>query len=204
MYHENGFSHLPSPVIISKDSAGFYSWGLIPWFIKSIPDALMIRNRTLNCISEEMFTKPSFRDSLKTRKRCLVPMTGFFEWKWEDAKGKEKTPYYIYVKAQRIFSAAGIYSVWKDKSTDADDYTYSVLTTRANPLMEEIHNNKKRMPVIIPREYENDWLNPGLGKEDVLALCQPYEDSKMDAYKISKRITSRKESTNVPAVLERV
>jgi putative SOS response-associated peptidase YedK len=72
----------------------------------------------------------------------------------------------------------------------------------ANPLMEKIHNNGKRMPVIVPREYENDWLNQSLTKEDVLAFCQPFPEGKMEAYTISKLITSRKEDTNVPAVLE--
>jgi putative SOS response-associated peptidase YedK len=204
MYHENGFDHASSPILYDVDTVGLYSWGLIPWFVKSMPDALMLRNKTLNCISEEMYDKPSFRDSLKAGHRCLIPMTGFFEWKWQDSKGKEKTPYCIHLKEQKIFSLAGIYATWKDQSTELEYHTYSVLTTKANPLMEEIHNNKKRMPVIIPREYEKDWLSPQLSKDDVLALCQPFDEGKMEAYQISKLITSRKESSNVPKVLERV
>jgi putative SOS response-associated peptidase YedK len=204
-YHENGFDHNFSPLLINKDGGlnyGFMSWGLVPWYVK--PEQVpIIRNQTLNCISEEMFDKPSFRDSLKDGKRCLIPMTGFFEWKWLDAKGKEKTPHYVFVKGQKIFSVAGIWSSWKDKSNDSIAYTYSVLTTKANELMEEIHNSKKRMPVIIPREYEKDWLNANLTKEDVLALCQPFDTNKLDAYTISKRITSKKDPTNVPDVMEK-
>lgn len=204
MYHENGFDHNLSPVLTAPDSMGLFSWGLIPWYIKSLDKALILRNQTLNCISEEMFEKPSYRDSLKDGKRCLIPMTGFYEWKWEDSKGKEKTPHYIYLKDQPIFSVAGIYSSWKDKENDTTVYTYSVLTTKANKLMEQIHNNKKRMPVIMPKEFEKDWLNPNLTKEDVLELCQPFSDEKMKAHIISKRITSRKEPTNVPEVLQEV
>ncbi len=155
----------------------------------------------MNCISEEMFDKPSYRDSLKDGKRCLIPFTGFYEWKWSDAKGKEKTPYFIFVKGQPIFSVAGIYSSWHDKANDKHILTFSVLTTKANKLMEEIHWTKKRMPLIIPREFEKDWLNPNLTKEDVLALCQPFDPNKMDAYTISKRITSKKDPTNVPEVM---
>ena len=59
------------------------------------------------------------------------------------------------------------------------------------------------MPVIIPREYEKDWLNPSLTKEDVLALCQPFENLRMEAHTISKRITSKTEETNVPEVQDR-
>jgi putative SOS response-associated peptidase YedK len=58
------------------------------------------------------------------------------------------------------------------------------------------------MPVIIPREYERDWLNRNLTKDDVLALCQPIDDNLMTAHTITKRITSRKEETNVPEVLD--
>jgi putative SOS response-associated peptidase YedK len=80
-------------------------------------------------------------------------MTGFYEWKWLDSKGKEKQPYYIYLKDQKLFSAAGLYSSWHDKASDKTVYTYTILTTAANPLMTEIHNMKKRMPVLLPTEF---------------------------------------------------
>jgi putative SOS response-associated peptidase YedK len=203
-YHENGFDHQLSPVVTAPGSIGYFSWGLIPWYTKELKQAEMIRNQTLNCISEEMYEKPSFRDSANDAKRCLIPMTGFYEWKWQDSKGKEKTPHYVFVKEQKIFSVAGIYSTWKDKSNNSITHSYSVLTTSANQLMEEIHNSKKRMPVIIPREYESDWLNQSLTKEDVIALCKPFDTTKMDAYPISKRITSKKDPTNVPEVMQKV
>ncbi len=198
-FHENGFDHKLSPVL-TKDGFGYFSWGLIPWFAKH-DQALLIRNQTLNCISEEMYDKPSFRDSLKDGKRCLIPMTGFYEWKWIDSKGKVKQPYYIHLINQKIFSAAGLYSIWNDKVNNTTIHSYTILTTKANPLMAEIHNTKKRMPVIIPREFERDWLNPTLTKDDVLALCQPFDTKTMNAYTISKRITSKKDPTNVPEVL---
>jgi putative SOS response-associated peptidase YedK len=201
-YHINGFDHLPSPVYKNDGEVTMMNWGLIPWWTKSMQDALHIRTRTLNCISEEGFEKASFRDSLKDGKRCLIPITGFFEWRWGDKGGKNKYPYYIFLKNQKIFSLAGIYSRWVDKQTGEEVFTFSILTTRANPLMERIHNNKKRMPVIIAREYEADWLNPNLTKEDVLAICQPFDEMKMDAYTISKLITSRKEVSDQPKVLE--
>jgi putative SOS response-associated peptidase YedK len=203
-YHENGFDHNPCPIVTAPTAMGYFSWGLIPWYTKTLEQAQIIRNQTLNCISEEMYEKPSFRDSAKDGKRCLIPMTGFYEWKWQDAKGKEKTPHYIFLKGQKIFSVAGIYSSWKDQSSNTTAYTYSLLTTTANPLMEQIHNSKKRMPVIIPREYEHDWLNQNLTKDDVLAFCKPFDADKMDAWPISKRITSKKDPTNVPEVMQKV
>ena len=203
-YHNNGFDHNLLPVLAKPDDIGMMFWGLIPWYTKTVSDAMQIRNQTLNAISEEMYEKPSYRDSLKEGKRCLVPVTGFFEWQWQDKAGKAKQPYYIHLKDQKIFSLAGIYSSWKNPDTGELVYTYSVLTTRANPLMERIHNNKKRMPVIIVQQFEKDWLNPNLTKDDVLAFCQPFDEAKMDAHTISKRITSKKDPTNVPEVTQKV
>ena len=119
-----------------------------------------------------------------------------------DEKGKTKIPYYIHLKNQPIFSVAGLYSRWVDKASDQPYYSYTVLTTKANGMMSTIHNTKHRMPVILPREYEKDWLNRNLSKEDVLALCQPIDDGLMTAHTISKRITSKKEETNVPEILQ--
>jgi len=201
MFHENGFSHLTGPVLIRDSGADHtsvsfqdFSWGLIPFWIKSQADALQIRTRTLNAISEEAFEKPSFRDSIRQR-RCLVPCTGFYEWRWGDSTGKIKYPYFIKTD-QPIFSLAGIWSEWQNNITGQTVGTYSVLTTAANSLMEKIHNSKKRMPVILPRAYELDWLNPNLTKEDVLALCRPYETEKMEAWTISRQITGRSAPKN--------
>jgi putative SOS response-associated peptidase YedK len=137
---------------------------------------------------------------VKEGKRCLIPFTGFFEWRWLDEKGKTKIPYYIHLE-EPIFSLAGLYSKWKDKTTAQEMYTYTVLTNKANTFMGKIHNSKDRMPVIIPKEYEKDFLNPDLSREDVLSLCSVFSESAMKAHTISKLITSKKEETNVPDVL---
>lgn len=209
-FHETGFDFQNSPVI-TKDGYGYLTWGLIPWFTKSMDEAISKRATTLNCISEEMFEKNSFRDAVKEGRRCLVPATGFFEPHWNDKKGKDKSAYYIHLKEQKIFSFAGLWSTWKDKSDgDKEYHTYTILTTKANPKMEEWHNSKKikgeepRMPVIIPREYEADWLNPNLTREDVLALCQPYDGDKMEGYLVNKAVVNTKVNTNFPEILNRV
>src|SRR5690606_18431728 len=164
------------------------NWGLVPFWVKDSAAATRLRVTTLNCISEEMFDKPAYRDAAGEGKRCLIPCTGFFEWRWLDEKGRNKIPYYIKLRDQMIFSIAGLYSRWINRATDERLYSYTVLTTAANPMMSTIHNSKRRMPVIIPREYEKDWLNPNLTKEDVLAFCQPIDDKLMTAHTISKRI----------------
>jgi putative SOS response-associated peptidase YedK len=203
-YHENGFDFLPSPIITAgaPEEFKFMNWGLVPFYMSDRTKAMTLRTSTLNCISEEMYEKPSFKDAAKNAQRCLIPVTGFYEWRWLDEKGKNKIPYFVAFKEQPIVSAAGLYSRWKDKATDQYYYSYTVLTTVANPMMEYVHNNKKRMPVFIPREYEKDWLNKNLSNDDVLALCQPFKSELMKANTISKLITTKEAETNVEEVLK--
>jgi putative SOS response-associated peptidase YedK len=203
-YHENGFDFLPTPLLTTgkPDDLRLFNWGLIPYWVKDLPSALKLRTSTLNCISEEMYDKPSFRDAAKEGKRCLIPCTGFYEWKWLDEKGKTKIPYYIHVKDQPLFSLGGLYSRWKDPQTGQITYSYTVLTTKANELMSEIHNSKKRMPVIVAREYEKDWLNPNLTADDVMAFCEPFDTNMLAAHTISKLITTRGADTNVDEVMK--
>ena len=202
-YHINAFDYDRHPILTSKDPGKIqrYSWGLIPHRTPSLQDALQIRQKTILCRSEEMYEKYSYQELIKAGKRCLIPTTGFFEHRWLDAKGKTKIPYYIFLKDRSIFSIAGIYSRWIDPATTKSYFTYSLLTTQANPLMEMIHNTGKRMPVILSsRDEEQAWLKSDLSKDDVLDLCKPLSDSLMDAYTVSRLVTSK--DANVPQVLE--
>ncbi len=202
-YHENGFDYLPTPVITAGDPTQFkfFRWGLIPFFMRDPEKAMQLRTQTLNGISEEMHDKPSYRDALKNGQRCLIPVTGFFEWRWLDEKGTVKIPYFVTFRDQKIRSLAGLYSRWKNPQTGEYYYSYTVLTTRANSVMEYVHNHKQRMPVLIAREDERAWLNRDLALKDVQELCQPWQDPALRAYTISKLLTTRNVNTNVPHVL---
>ena len=89
-YHENGFDFKATPVITTCQPAELrlLKWGMIPFWVKDLPSALKLRISTLNCISEEMFDKPSFRDAAREGKRCLIPCSGFYEWRWLDPEDK--------------------------------------------------------------------------------------------------------------------
>lgn len=202
-YHENAFDYLPTPIITAGEPDHFklFRWGLIPHYMSDKEKAMILRTQTLNCISEEMYEKPSFRDAAKNAQRCLIPITGFFEWRWLDEKGTVKIPYYVTFRDQQVRSLAGLYSRWKDKQTGEYYYSYTVLTTRANSLMEYVHNNKQRMPVIISKEDEKAWLNKDLSQKDVLELCEPSQDMAMRAFTITKLLTTKNTITNVPEVL---
>ena len=179
-YHVNAFNFPRYPVITKSDEVQVYNWGLIPFWVKSEEDAEEIRRMTLNARADTIFEKPSFREPIM-KKRCIIPSTGYFEWRHEGAK---KIPYYIYLKDEPIFSMAGIYDTWLDKSTGEEYTTFSILTTDTNPMTDYIHNTKHRMPAILSKENEEKWLDTSLSKEEISSLLKPFDAEKMDAYVI--------------------
>lgn len=169
------------PVICNDDplTIRIFTWGLIPFWVKDSNSAKDIRMKTFNAKSETLAEKPSFRNSLNN-KRCLVLATGFFEWHTE---GSKKTPYFIGLKDQLAFALAGLYDQWTNPETAEKINTFTVITTRANPMMEEIHNLKKRMPVILTPGAEQNWLNL---KTDPFTdnLFEPFPEELMFAEKL--------------------
>ena len=199
-FHANGFLHPHMPVITDKNpgTISLFKWGLIPSWVKTDTDAKKLKRMTLNARSETVFEKPSFRSSVRNN-RCLVPADGFYEWM--TYKGR-KYPHFIYLKNRPLFSMAGIWSLWRSPETGKQISTYSILTTKANDFVERIHNVKKRMPVILPREAEQTWLDRDLTPPQISAFLTPCDSDMMDAHTISKLITSRDESAYSKEVQE--
>ena len=163
----NGYDFSPTPVITDENDGEIqmFHWGLIPYWAKDDK----IKKMTLNAKIETVATKPAFRNSVN--KRCLIIADGFYEWQWLDSKGKNKQKYILKVEDQNIFAFAGIYSSWKNPNTEQLINSYSILTTEANELMSEIHNNKKRMPVVLKKEDQPGWLRHA----EVGQFAFPYE-----------------------------
>jgi len=150
----SAFNFPKTPVITDEDPnrIELFQWGLIPEWSQNDT----IKRHTLNARIETLNEKVSFKDVIQ--KRCLILADGFYEWQWKDSKGKNKEKYLITLPNQELFAFAGIYSKWIDFDNTIKS-TYSIITTQANELMCEIHNTKQRMPVIIKREDEKEWLN---------------------------------------------
>jgi putative SOS response-associated peptidase YedK len=201
IYHANAYQLPAWPIITKQDPKHFQMihWGLIPRWTKSNDDASDIRTKTINARSETIYEKPSFRGAAQAGKRCLIPVTGFYEWY---TSGSKKFPFYISTSDQKIASIAGLWDEWPDPETGELVPTYTLLTTEANPLLAAIHNTKKRMPCVLTPDEEKAWLYEDLNEAETLALlAKQYPAKKMHSYSISKRITSRTEPSDVPEVM---
>jgi putative SOS response-associated peptidase YedK len=153
----NGFEHPSCPVISNENYhvLQFSEWGLLPQWARD----KSFQKNTLNAKLETINEKPTFKDCVT--QRCILPVDGFYEWKWLDINGREKQKYLLHIEGYELFSLAGLWSKWTNPQTKETIHTFTILTTTANELMSEIHNSKKRMPVIIHPDTEQEWLSNG-------------------------------------------
>jgi putative SOS response-associated peptidase YedK len=163
-------------------------WGLIPFWA----DAPSIGNRMANARCETAATKPSFRRAFRSR-RCLVVADGFYEWQKTDGR---KQPYFIQMEDHRPFGMAGLWERWDKQGEQIESCT--ILTTDANNLMMPIH---ERIPVILPPDDFDLWLDPEVHDEkNLAALLRPLDSKIMTAYPISTQVNNPK--NDVAACIE--
>jgi putative SOS response-associated peptidase YedK len=165
------------PVIVSTnqapDAKGM-QWGLVPWWAKD----QAIGNRMINARAETLIEKGAFK-SLVDKRRCLIPADGFYEWRKE---GKRKVPMWFHLKSKEPFAFAGLWDVWR-RPDDSDLETFTIVTTESNELMRPVHN---RMPVILRREDEEQWLDvSGARFEKARFVLKPYSAELRDAHDVS-------------------
>lgn len=158
-----------------------------------------IRSKTLNAVGETAFEKPSFRLPIR-KQRAILGVSGFFEWR--DYKGT-KYPYFIHEKKGDLLSLGVVYDNWHDPKTGTNLFTFSIVTTAANPLLEKIHNIKKRMPLILPREKEATWINPETSAQEVSSLIVPNNNPGLTAYSISRIANNSRFNRNTPNILDK-
>lgn len=155
-------------------------WGLIPFWAKD-PS---IGNRMINARAETLAEKPSFRASYR-RRRCLVLTDGFYEWKREPGQ-RNKTPYLVKMASGEPFAFAGLWELWRPDETPIVSCT--IITTEPNAVVAPIHN---RMPVILPRDAYDRWLDPEEQSPRALQpLLAPYPADEMTAHAISTYVNN--------------
>ncbi|BBW95970.1 SOS response-associated peptidase [Geobacillus icigianus] len=165
-------------------------WGLVPFWAKDV----RIGAKMINARAETVDEKASFRQAFK-RRRCLILADGFYEWKKE---GKTKVPYRFMLATGAPFAFAGLWERWEGASGPLE--TCAIMTTRANELIAPIHD---RMPVILPSERHDDWLDPSFDDSEYLkTFLRPYPSEQMRMYEVAPLVNSPK--NDVSACIEPV
>jgi putative SOS response-associated peptidase YedK len=152
-------------------------WGLIPYWIKDMKKLPVLNNARAETVAEKLAFRQSFR-----QRRCLIPASGFFEWKTE---GRRKQPYFVSSRDGAPFSLAGIWDTW---ITDAGETKEScaIITTECNALMQPIHD---RMPVILSQNAWDTWLDPELRRDEILlSLLKPFDADRMQAWPVTPAV----------------
>lgn len=169
-------------------------WGLVPVWAKSVKDAAQYS--LINARAEEIAEKRSYKAAFQKR-RCVVPVSGFFEWK---SVNDQKTPFAISRIDESPLRLAGVWEHWVSPVTGEVVDSFSLITTAANDLMKPIHH---RMPVILDSSCEEEWLDPeNSNLESLQKLLKPSLSSELKASPISRLVNSPK--NNSPEVLEPV
>lgn len=186
-YFYRAFTNPMIPLVQARepDKAVLMQWGLIPHWSRDIRHAEQIRKGTYNARAETLHERSSFMRPLE-RGRCLILAHGFYEWQHTP---EARIPWYIRLKDDGLLGFAGLCDSWKDPDSGRIMETCSIVTTRANPLMEKIHNTKKRMPVILTRETEARWLDQKTPTEEAGQLLLPFDQDGLEAWTISGRIS---------------
>ena len=194
--YDPGYNIAPTESVLTVRNvegreASLMRWGLIPFWAKD----LKIGARMINARAETVAEKPAFRNALKKR-RCLVLADGYYEWQKTPAG---KRPYRIVLKSGEPFAMAGLWETWKDPQGNVVP-SCTIITTSANDFLTPIHN---RMPVILSRESEDNWLDAGI--EDALslaALLTSSPDDALDAYEVSTMVNNAR--NDCPEIIARV
>lgn len=155
-----------------------YRWGLIPhWATEA-----RVGSKMINARAETITSSPAFRDAF-VRKRCLVPVDSFYEWKRE---GSVRQPYRIVRRDGRPLALAGLWAGWKDPATDIVRRTFTIVTTTPNEAIAGLHD---RMPVIVAEDAWARWLGPvPADPGELLGLLVPSEEVDLDVYAVVRDV----------------
>jgi len=141
-----------------KRKLGALRWGLVPFWAKDAS----IGRRLINARLDSLAAKPAFREAL-TRRRCLIPASGFYEW-GVDAAGK-KQPFFVRPRGEPLLAIAGLWERWRAPSGEPLE-TCVIVTTEANATLAPIHD---RMPVLLARAAQDVWLD---ARSDVATITE--------------------------------
>lgn len=206
LYQVSGFAHPKMLIYPDKESLPIpATWGLVPHWVKDEKhEDFWKKVNTLNAQGEKMFGLPSYRDSAVS-KRCLIYVDGFYESHHIKGKTYPTYPFFIQRIDSEPFPLACLWSEWTNPITRIKLTSFAIVTTVGNRMLSKIHNNPKiegpRMPVILPEELADEWINPSLSQKEVKDLLLPYPDELLKAHTVD-RIAGKESKGNVPEAEE--
>ncbi len=180
------------PVITNNDPKHFnvFKWGLIPFWAKSDK----VGFKMINARAETIESQSAFKGAFK-RRRCLIPLDGFYEWK---KINKIKQPYRIVRNDKSIFSVAGLWESWDDPEHNTIN-TFTIITVPANPLVRKIHD---RMPAMLFEDEEKLWIDNSIPLNDIKAILKPYPSDLVFAYPVSAKVNNVR--NNSPDLIQEI
>jgi putative SOS response-associated peptidase YedK len=156
-----------------------YRWGLVPHWSDDPKGAA----RMINARAETITTSPAFRDAFE-RRRCIVPVDSFYEWKRE---GTVRQPYRIVRADDRPLALAGLWAGWHDPTTEEVRRTFTIVTTTPSEAIADLHD---RMPVVLRDGSWERWLGDGgvTDPSELLAMLQPSDDIELRVYPVNRYV----------------
>ena len=199
----DGFTHSEVYIVPMDESGHWYkaSWGLVPAYARPEEFYKSGKYNTLNARDDKVFDSRLYSKPIREG-RCLIFADGFFE---PHHAGKESQPYFCYLdeskdyKERSIFTFAGIYN-----RDDNGNYSTSLITVDANPLFEKVHNKAKRMPLVLDRKYEEEWIQNGQSESVIKDIMnEGFTTKSFQAHPvINYRLKKNREIKNSEKVLE--
>jgi putative SOS response-associated peptidase YedK len=185
------------PVVLQKNEEKtserlirLHRWGLVPFWADSVKTGYSM----INARGESLSKKKSFKKPFKSQ-RCIVPATGFFEWK-KTSSGK--FPHFVQRKSSDLMHFAGLWEQWDDPESDDTVFSYTIVTTDANQPMEELHD---RMPAMLLPEDFDTWLDPDFQDLNALQdLIHPWPDDDIRFYRVNNEVGNVR--NNRPELIE--
>ncbi|WP_298997477.1 SOS response-associated peptidase [uncultured Tenacibaculum sp.] len=201
-YHMNGFTHPDMLIIPQEEPSALVPslWGIVPnnkkpKQIREYYKEAVRYGGGLNAQSEKLFEHFIYKKSAFTR-RCIVPVTGFFEP--HEYKSK-KYPFHIKHQDNRVLSLAGLYTIIDDV------VTFTILTKKASTLFTKVHNKKNRQPVLLNEDFEQDWLKDNLTQNEIIELINlNYKEEGLSVYTVSRDLFSPKVNSDIMSILDEV
>lgn len=159
-------------------------WGLHPFWADDPPDK---SGKMINARVETCHKSPAFRAAFR-RRRCIIPASGFYEWK-SRGKGQKKQPYLIRFADHRPMPLAGLWERWEDPAGKRQAVeSCTIITGPANEKLAEIHD---RVPILLTKENFAPWLDPQEGETEKLkTILTPYRGVDFDVEPVSTKINN--------------